>query len=130
MVVVVGLPMLGSLVLMLPGVQTRMLRSITNRLSADLNTEISIGRVSVTPFTGIRLRDFLVLDQQKDTLFYAASLRAGIDRFSWRHQHLYLGSVRFDQPEVHLYQHGDKMNFSFLLDRKSTRLNSSHVRIS
>src|SRR5690554_8049463 len=23
---------------------------------------------------------------------------------------------RFDQPEVHLYQHGDKMNFSFLLD--------------
>lgn len=108
--------MLGSLVLMLPGVQTRMVRSITNRLSADLNTEISIGRVSVTPFTGIRLRDFLVLDQQKDTLFYAASLRAGIDRFSWRHQHLYLGSVRFDQPEVHLYQHDDKMNFSFLLD--------------
>jgi hypothetical protein len=114
--VLVGLPVLSSLVLMIPAVQTSIVRIVTNRLSEDLNSTISIRKVSILPFAGIRLNGFLVLDQQQDTLFYTEKVRAGVDRFSIRHKHLYLREVDFVEPVINLYQHQDRMNFSFLLD--------------
>ncbi|MCA1745753.1 MAG: hypothetical protein LC643_08670, partial [Bacteroidales bacterium] len=110
------MPLLTSLVLMIPAVQTSMVRIVTNRLSADINAEISIDRVSITPFGSIRLNQFLVRDQQRDTLFYAEHVRAGIDRFSLRHKHLFIGKVRFNKPMAHIYQSGEHMNFAFILD--------------
>src|SRR5690606_3799257 len=89
---------------------------VTNRLSADINAEISIDRVSITPFGSIRLNQFLVRDQQRDTLFYAEHVRAGIDRFSLRHKHLFIGKVRFNKPMANIYQSGEHMNFAFILD--------------
>ena len=111
----VGLPVLSSLVLMIPAVQTSIVRIVTNRLSEDLNSTISIRKVSILPFAGIRLNGFLVLDQQQDTSLHR-KVRAGVDRFSIRHKHLYLREVDFVEPVINLYQHQDRMNFSFLLD--------------
>lgn len=111
-----GLPVLSSLILMIPTVQTAIVRVVTSRLSTDLNSTISIERVSILPFAGIRLNGFLLLDQQQDTLFYAEKVRAGIDNFSIRKKHLYLKDAKFVEPFINLYQHEERMNFSFLLD--------------
>jgi hypothetical protein len=101
---------------MIPAVQTAVVHIVTNRLSADINAEISIDRVSITPFGTIRLNQFLVRDQQNDTLFYSENVRAGIDHFSLRDKHLYLGKVRFNQPMANIYQSGEHINFAFILD--------------
>jgi hypothetical protein len=85
-------------------------------LSNDLNAEISISRVRISPFSGVQLTNFLLRDQQKDTLFFAKDVRAGIERFSFLRKHLYIGKVRFQSPVIHLYEHDERMNFTFLLD--------------
>lgn len=112
----VALPVLLSFVLFLPAVQTRLVAYVTKRLSSDLNTEISIGRVHVLPYSGIRLRDFLVRDLQNDTLFFAPRVSAGIDHFSISKKHLYLGAVAFERPSFRISQQEEGMNFSFLID--------------
>ena len=68
---------------MLPGVQTRVVTSVTNRLSHDLNTEISIGRIQALPFSGIRIKDLLVRDLHNDTLMFAPEVHSEIDYFSF-----------------------------------------------
>lgn len=112
----IGFPVLVSTVLLIPAVQTGLVRIITNRLSTDLNAEISIQKVRIAPFSGIHLSGFLMKDQLKDTLFYAENVRAGVDMFSLRKKHLYMGRVRFQSPVIHLEQHEEEMNFSFLMD--------------
>jgi len=113
---VIGLPFAVSIVLLIPSVQTSLVRVVTNRLSQDLSAEISVRSVRVLPYAGIRLSGFLMLDQEGDTLFYADRVRTGIDDFSIRHKHLYLNKVHFYHPVIQLKEVGDKMNFTFLLD--------------
>lgn len=114
--VVIGLPFAVSVVLLIPSVQTSLVRIVTNRLSQDLSAEISVKSVRVLPYAGIRLSGFLMLDQEGDTLFYADRFRTGIDDFSFRHKHLYLKKVHFYDPVIQLKELDDKMNFTFLLD--------------
>ena len=113
---VIGLPFAISIVLLIPSVQTSLVRVVTNRLSQDLSAEISVKSVRVLPYAGIRLSGFLMLDQEGDTLFYADRVRTGIDDFSIRHKHLYLKKVHFYHPVIQLKEVGEKMNFTFLLD--------------
>ncbi|MDG5800827.1 translocation/assembly module TamB domain-containing protein [Marinilabiliaceae bacterium ANBcel2] len=109
-----------SIVLMIPAVQTSIVRVVTNKLSNDINAEISIDRVSAFPFMGVRLHDFKIEDQQQETLFYANQVHARIDYFSIRKKHLYLGDVQFFSPRFNLYEtEEENMNFSFLLDSLS-----------
>jgi hypothetical protein len=114
--VLVGLPFLVSLIFMFPGIQTRLVDHITQRLSHDLNTEISIGRVRALPFSGIRLDDFLVRDLQADTLLFAPRVHAEVDYFSMFKKHIYLGRVRFDNPTLNVSENDAEMNFTFLID--------------
>jgi hypothetical protein len=116
LVVVLVLPIATSSLLLLPAIQTRIVKVVTNRLSIDLSAEISIQRVQVSPFSGILLNGFLVRDQQRDTLFFANKVHIGVESFSFKHKHLYLSRVRFDAPNINLYQHEGKMNYTFILD--------------
>jgi hypothetical protein len=110
---------------MIPAIQTVLVRSITSRLSDDLSADISIERVSMLPYAGIRLSGFLVRDQQNDTLFYADRVRTGIDDFSFRNKYLYFKKVQFSKPVIHLYEQNKHMNFSFLIDSLGKNSNDS-----
>lgn len=114
--VLVILPIIVSGLLLIPGVQTQVVRLVTNRLSADFNAEISIERVHLSPFSGIHLGGFLLKDQQNDTLFFADKIRAGVESFSLKQKHLYLGKLLVQDPVIHIAQYGDRMNYAFLLD--------------
>ncbi|WP_132434140.1 translocation/assembly module TamB domain-containing protein [Natronoflexus pectinivorans] len=112
-----GFPLIISTILMIPGVQTSLVRLVTARLSSDLNTTIGIDRVHISPFSGITLSGFLLLDQQNDTLFYARNLKTGIDRFSIRQKHLGFGNVRVQNPQMNIRElESHELNFAFLLD--------------
>lgn len=116
MLVIIGLPLLGSIIFMLPGVQTRVVTSVTNRLSHDLNTEISIGRIQALPFSGIRIKDLLVRDLHNDTLMFAPEVHSEIDYFSFFKKHIFLGRLKLTSPSLNLKEEGEAMNFTFLLD--------------
>jgi hypothetical protein len=106
----------ATIVFMFPGVQTRIVSNITRRLSNDLNTEISIGRIQALPFAGIRINDFLIRDLNKDTLLFSPNIHAEVDYFSFLRNHFYIGRVTLNKPQVKLNRHDQKMNFAFLFD--------------
>jgi len=112
----VGLPLVVTIVFMFPGVQTRVVSNITRRLSNDMNTEISIGRIQALPFSGIRISDFLIRDLNQDTLLFSPNVHAEIDYFSFLQKHFYIGRVTMDAPRINLTEHDNKMNFAFLID--------------
>ncbi len=120
LVLLLGVPSTLSMLLLLPGIQTQLVKIVTNRLSTDFNAEISIQRVHISPFSGIKLNGFLVRDQQLDTLFFAEKVRAGIDNLSLKHKNIFLGKVRFESPVIHIYQYNERMNYSFILDSLGT----------
>ncbi len=101
---------------MIPGIQTHIVKNLTDRLSKDLDTEISIGSVRALPFSGIRLQEFLIKDLNNDTLLYAPDVHSEIDYFSIFKKHLYIGKVTFDTPEINLKGDEEEMNFTFLIN--------------
>ncbi|WP_462319157.1 translocation/assembly module TamB domain-containing protein, partial [Marinilabilia sp.] len=111
-----GIPLLVSVVLMLPGIQTRIVNKLTDRLSKDFNTEISIGRVQALPFSGIDIKDFLIRDINNDTLLFSPTVHSEIDYFSFFKRHFYIGRITLESPEINLHEYEDGMNFNFLID--------------
>jgi hypothetical protein len=101
---------------MLPGVQTRVVTSVTDRLSKDLNTEISISGIQALPFSGIRIKDFLVRDLHNDTLLFASRVHSEIDYFSFFKKHIFLGKITLNSPTLNIKEYEEGMNFTFLLD--------------
>ncbi|MFW6267857.1 MAG: translocation/assembly module TamB, partial [Marinilabiliaceae bacterium] len=116
LIVFVGLPLVLSLVALLPGVQVGIVNRVTQQLSEKLNTEVSVERVQYLPFFGIRVNDLLVRDHQKDTLVYAHKVHSGIDHFSILGKHIYLGEVSLEDPVIHISGDEEGMNVSPVLD--------------
>lgn len=69
--------LLGFL-LSLPFVQTALGKYATDSLNKSFGTNITIGKVAVTPFLSVKLGDVLVLDHHQDTLFYIKKLNTSI----------------------------------------------------
>ncbi len=74
----VGLFALAYLLLLLPPVQDKLRHEGEKALGEYLNTTVSIGSVSITPFNQLEAGDVLVNDQQGDSLLTIGKLGAGI----------------------------------------------------
>lgn len=59
------------IVLSLPVVQTKIAKYITETLNTDFKTNISIDKVAVNIFGGVKLKKVLILDHHKKTLIYS-----------------------------------------------------------
>lgn len=55
----------------LPIVQTKIARYITETLNTDFKTNISIDKVAINIFGGVKLKKVLILDHHKKTLIYS-----------------------------------------------------------
>ena len=73
--------LLLGILLSLPFVQTALGKYATDNLNKSYGTNISIGKVAITPFLGVKLGDVLVLDHHQDTLFYIKKLNTSILSF-------------------------------------------------
>ncbi len=70
---------LGSIILSIPAVQTRLAKSAMDAINKDYNTNIKIDRVSATLFSwNTDLRGIYIEDYKKDTLFYIEELTTSI----------------------------------------------------
>ena len=75
---VIALFALAYPLLLLPPVQDKLRHEGEKALSEYLNTSVSIGSVSITPFNQVEVNDVLVNDQQGDSLLTIGKLGAGI----------------------------------------------------
>lgn len=60
-----------AITLSLPVVQTKIARYITETLNTDFKTDISVERVAINIFGGVKLKKVLILDHHKKTLIYS-----------------------------------------------------------
>ena len=88
---------LGTLVLSIPTVQTKLAQYVANRLNKDFNTDINIDRLRVsfiswdTDLDGVFIKDY-----EKDTLFFVNKLTTSILSVG----NLINGKLEFDDIEV------------------------------
>ncbi|MCC9070868.1 translocation/assembly module TamB [Flavobacterium sp. F-65] len=67
-----------AIALSLPVVQTKIASYITDSLNSDFGTHISVDKVSVSVFGGVKLRKVLIMDHHKDTLIYSDLIKTNI----------------------------------------------------
>jgi len=60
-----------AIILSLPIVQTRIAKYITETLNTDFKTNISVDRVAINIFGGVKLKKVSILDHHKKTLIYS-----------------------------------------------------------
>ena len=75
---------LGVVFFQTSGMQTRIAKTLTQRLGTVYQTDVSIGRASIDLFGHLKFYDFLIRDHQKDTLFFGKELTTeltSIDNF-------------------------------------------------
>lgn len=109
------MPALLYVLILIPAVQTLVVQYFTNQLSTSLNTEISIRRIHFVPFKRVIVNDFLIRDQQSDTLLFMSKFHASVDSFSIKNKRVYLKKVRLDKPQVKIYKIDSlDFNYSFL----------------
>lgn len=91
-----------ALTIQLPWVQNQLVDKVSEKLSKSLNTEVSVGNVSIDFLSRIHLNHILIRDYKNDTLIYAGSLsnqhllNFSIDRpFQFVGQKLKISDVKF-----------------------------------
>jgi hypothetical protein len=73
--------LLLGILLSFPFVQSSLGKYATESLNKSFGTNISIGKVAITPFGSVKLGDVLILDHHQDTLIYIKKLNTSILSF-------------------------------------------------
>ncbi len=95
--------LLLAIALSLPFVQTKIARYATNYLNEDFGTHISIDRVAISVFGGVKLKGVLVLDHHNDTLIAANRIQTNVLSFrKIADSKLQFGELKADALVFHL----------------------------
>jgi hypothetical protein len=94
------LPTVFYLALQISDVQTFVVKRITNHLSQNIKSTISIGKIKYKFFNSLIISDLLIKDQNNDTLLYAPSVTTGIKKIDIRNKSFRLGRVTLIRPVV------------------------------
>lgn len=95
-------------------------KTVLPKISAAINRQVSLGDVSVSIFSGIRLHDLVVLDREGSEPF----VRAGAIRLDYRfwpllRKRVEIEQIRLESPLVRVVRNADgSFNFSDLLVKK------------
>lgn len=93
-----------------PSVQTRLGKEATKWLNEEFKTDITVEEANFTVFGGVKLKNVLIKDYKKDTLFHINVLKTNILDFKKMIDgDLHFGEVRLDglKMKVHNYK-GEK----------------------
>lgn len=109
-----------GILLSLPSVQTYLGKYATDSINKSYGTNITIGKVAITPFGSVKLGDVLVLDHHKDTLFYIKKLNTSILSFKKLYDpgHPYMNNVVLHGLDVRLvnYKNEDYTNLDKFIE--------------
>ncbi len=98
-------------------VQTFLVRQIANNLSERLNTRITLKSVDIRFFNEVILNEFLVEDQQQDTLFYVGRMVASIEDLSVKRKMINLSAIDMTQTKIFVsLTEANLPNYRFIFD--------------
>ncbi len=96
--------------------QNFLVHRITQRLSKDLHTTVSIQHVNFELFDRMVLEKTLVLDRRNDTLLYAGAVRVNITDWFFLKDNIEIKYVGLDDAIVKLNRNTPEWNYQFLAD--------------
>lgn len=122
-------------------VQTYLGQLVTSYLSAELNSELSIGSVEISFFDQIYLKDISVKDRHRKDLLFLKELHIKMDDKALLQKELVLNSIRFHKGSINIDREPEKgiFNFQFLIDyfskeskanKNGSPLKMNHVALS
>ena len=102
---------LVSIVLSIPGVQTRLAKTLTNKINESFQTDIIIKRVDLSLLGSVQLKGVEIKDHHKDTLLYVKKLRTSIlNARKVMKGDVNLGSVSLDGVRFNLKTYKDELD--------------------
>ncbi|WP_143525194.1 translocation/assembly module TamB domain-containing protein [Labilibacter marinus] len=107
--------------MLIPAVQNKVGNIITNQLSNDLGTDVSVGSIRFYPIKKIVINDLLVKDQKSDSLLFIEQISAPIDSIVFAQNHIYLGAISVKSLKTSILIDEDRNNFSFIVDSLSNK---------
>lgn len=112
MLVCILIAVLGTIILSLPAVQTRLAKVATNAINKEFGTHINVDRLRVSLISwDTSMKDVYIEDYEKDTLFYINSLTTSILSIRNLTQgKLEFGSIDIDKLDFKLKTYKDSVN--------------------
>ena len=96
------LPVAGTLLLSMPSVQNRAVHWATNFASEKLGTKVSIDHITIGMLNRVKVRGFYVEDMDGDTLLYARTVMAQMGPLAGISQQFTIASARVDNAVLYL----------------------------
>ena len=133
--VIIMLPTVFYLALQVPEVQTFMVKRITQHISGNINSVISVGKIKYKFFNNLSLSDLLIKDQNNDTLLFVPALTTSIRKLDFKNKSFRLGRVTLSKPVVKfITDSAGVSNLNWYLDKlkgkpDTTSSSNSSIRI-
>lgn len=108
------LAMLAIYALTLPAVQQRLTRKAETFLREKLGTRVAVGAIRLRFPGHLSLENFLLEDQQGDTLAWVGSLVVSMDMWKLLDQSIELHQITLEEAAVYLHQKDSTYNFDFI----------------
>lgn len=100
-----------SIIFSIPGVQTRLARSLTKSLKKSYNTNIVIKKVDLSFLGSVRLKGVEIRDHHNDTLIFVNKLSSSLlNAKKVLNSKINLGSVSLDEVDFHLKTYKGETN--------------------
>ncbi len=116
MLALIAVSLLVVLLLQTEFFQNFLVKKVTKRLSADLQTEVSIKHVSFSFFNRMNLEDMLVRDRKKDTLLYAGAFKLRITDWFFLKKNIDLKYIGLENAVIKTYRKDSVWNYQFIAD--------------
>jgi hypothetical protein len=99
-------------------VQTWIAQWLAGYMSGELNAKIQIERVEIDLLKRVELKGILVMDQKKDTILYAPSMKCLLQNYSIRKRFIQISEIALSGPRIKIAKYkGEKdLNFEFIAD--------------
>ena len=81
-------------------VQTFLVKRITNHLSNEIKSTISVGSIEYKFFNKLFINDIIIKDKNNDTLLYSKEIQVGIRRMDFKNKSFRLGKVSLIKPVI------------------------------
>ncbi len=113
---VLALILLVWLLIQTSPVQNFIADKVAGKLSKELNTTVKIGHVDLSLFDKMDLNNTLILDQHKDTLLKAGSLKLRITDWFFFKQNIELKYIGLEDAVINQQRKDSIWNYQFLID--------------
>lgn len=113
--VLLALDLLVVGLLLVPPVQNFVVHKVTDALTQKWGTEISIGKIRITPTLKVVAKEVAIKDHHQENMIYSVKVKARLRKLSFKQAFtLGLGDVVFDQPDIvlRIYKGEDTINIA------------------